>query len=257
MLRLPGLTIAWRTPARTHSSTKVAQKVTAVSEAVVMASIVEFVKVEIWSDVVCPWCYIGKRRFETALARLGDKGIIEPIEVRYRSYQLDPRAPTTQVTPVLDAYAKKFGGRERAEQILAHLTAVAAADGLEFHFDIAKRANTVLAHRALHWVHDVHGAPAQAAAKEHMLEAYFTLGLDISDEDVVASQCAKAGLDVAPLSGWLKDGGGLDAVAADMQAAADREITAVPSYVIDDKFLIPGAQDASLFEQVLGKMLSR
>lgn len=212
---------------------------------------------EIWSDVVCPWCYIGKRRFETALARLGAKGISEPIEVRYRSYQLDPRAPTTQVTPVVDAYAKKFGGRERAEQILTHLTNVAAADGLEFRFDVAKRANTVLAHRVLHWVHDIHGPAAQAAAKEQMLAAYFTLGLDISDVDVLVSQCAGAGLDVSALSAWLADGGGLDAVAADMQAAADREITAVPSYVIDDKFLIPGAQDASLFEQVLGKMLSR
>ena len=100
---------------------------------------------------MCPWCYIGKRRFEKAVAVLREKGVTEPIEVTYRAYQLDPTAPTGAGTPVRDAYAKKFGGRERAEQILGHVTKVASADGIEFRMDIALRANTLLAHRALHF----------------------------------------------------------------------------------------------------------
>ena len=212
---------------------------------------------EIWSDVVCPWFYIGKRRFEEALTRLAAKGIDEPIEVRYRSYQLDPRAPTTHGTPVVDAYAKKFGGRERAEQILAHLTDVARQDGLSFRFDIATRANTLLAHRVLHWALETHGAAAQSAAKELMLAGYFTRGLDVSDAQVLRNLCIEAQLDVGTLDGWLDAGSGMDEVENDIRDAAEREITAVPSYVINDQFLIPGAQDAALFEQVLGKILTR
>ncbi len=106
-------------------------------------------RVEIWSDVVCPWCFIGKRRFDNALQQLKDKGVTEPIEVVYKSFQLDPTAPVDQAMPVVDAYAKKFGGQERAQQILAHVTKIAAADDITFNMEIAVRANTLLAHRAL------------------------------------------------------------------------------------------------------------
>src|SRR6187431_3514883 len=103
-------------------------------------------QVEIWSDVVCPWCYIGKRRFERAVAEVADD-----IEVRavYRPYQLDPSAPRGASVPVVEAYARKFGGPERAEQILDHVTRIAADDGIEFRMDRALRANTLLAHRLL------------------------------------------------------------------------------------------------------------
>ncbi|MBU3748738.1 MAG: AMP-binding protein, partial [Burkholderiaceae bacterium] len=83
-------------------------------------------KVEIWSDVVCPWCFIGKRRFDKAIATLRERGVTTPIEVVYRSYQLDPGAPVGDPVPAVDGYAKKFGGRERAEQIIGHVTRVAA-----------------------------------------------------------------------------------------------------------------------------------
>lgn len=215
------------------------------------------VKVEIWSDVVCPWCYIGKRRFEEALDRLADKGISEPIEIRYRSYQLDPKAPTSPGTPVVDAYAKKFGGRDRAEQILQHLTGVAAQEGLTFRFDIATRANTIMAHRALHWAWATHGAFAQSRMKEALLAAYFTHGRDISSLDVIVDLCTEQGLESQDLRSWLEAGGGIEDVEADIKEAAARDITAVPSYVINDQFLVPGAQDAALFEQVITKILTR
>ncbi len=105
---------------------------------------------EIYSDVVCPWCYIGKRRFEEALNEFEHA---DEIDVRWRPFQLDPRAPATP-SPVLDAYARKFGGPERAMEIIDHITSVAASVGLDFHLDIAQRGNTFAAHRLLWHVRD-------------------------------------------------------------------------------------------------------
>jgi predicted DsbA family dithiol-disulfide isomerase len=222
-----------------------------------MSPIVSPVRVEIWSDVVCPWCYIGKRRFDTAVERLRDKGVTEPIDVVFKSYQLDPTAPVGQSTPVVDAYAKKFGGRERAEQILDHVTRVAAADDIEFNMDIALRANTILAHRALHWALSNHGAQTQATYKERLMKAYFTDGLNVGDPDVVVACAVDCGLDGATLRSWLDSGEGNDDVRGDLQGAAMREITAVPSFVINDQFLIPGAQDVDVFVNVIERILSK
>lgn len=222
-----------------------------------MSPIVSPVRVEIWSDVVCPWCYIGKRRFDNAVKTLRDKGVTEPIEVVFKSYQLDPTAPIGQTSPVADAYAKKFGGRERAEQILGHVTKVAAADDIEFNMDVALRANTILAHRALHWALESHGATTQAIFKERLMKAYFTDGLNVGDADTVASCATECGLDGAALRSWLDTDGGNDEVRDDLQGAAMREITAVPSFVINDQFLIPGAQDVDVFVNVIERILSK
>ncbi len=215
------------------------------------------VKVEIWSDVVCPWCFIGKRRFDTALALLRDRGITEPIEVIYRAYQLDPTAPLGVATPVVEAYAKKFAGRERAEQILTHVTSVAAADNIEFNMDIAVRANTMLCHRALHWALERYGSQAQAHFKETLLGAYFTRGLDVGDADVISSCANDALLDGVALRVWLDTNEGTDAVQADFSAATEREISGVPAFVINDHYMIPGAQDVEVFVNVMQKILSK
>jgi predicted DsbA family dithiol-disulfide isomerase len=215
------------------------------------------VRIEIWSDVVCPWCYIGKRRFEAALTNIERNGITEPIEVIYRSYQLDPHAPVTGTTAVVDAYAKKFGGRERAEQILAHLTSVAAHDGLTFNMDQALRANTILSHRVLHWAFSTYGPATQAMVKEALLEAYFTRGINIGDLEELLSVCAALDLDSEALRTWLSHEKGFKEIQADFEGAAQRDITAVPTYVINDQFMIPGAQDVELFERILTKMLQQ
>src|SRR4051812_48707032 len=102
-------------------------------------------KVEIWSDVVCPWCYIGKRRFEAALARFDHA---DEVEIVFRPYQLDPRASSV-ATPALDGYARKFGGHDQAVKITQHLAETAAADGVTLDFARALRANTFDAHRLL------------------------------------------------------------------------------------------------------------
>lgn len=222
-----------------------------------MAPIVSPVKVEIWSDVVCPWCFIGKRRFEKAVARLREKGVTEPIEVEFRAYQLDPTAPVGAPTPVVEAYAKKFGGTERAEQILSHVTRVAAEDDIEFNMDKALRANTILCHRALHWTLITYGAEKQNHFKEKLLLAYFTNGEDVGDIDTVLATAASLDFDSTALRVWLDSGEGNNDVRADLQNALDMEISGVPCFVIDGKYMIPGAQDVDVFVQVLERVLSK
>lgn len=215
------------------------------------------VNVEIWSDVVCPWCFIGKRRFEAAVARLREKGVTEPINVVFRAYQLDPTAPVGTPTPVVDAYAKKFGGTERAIQILNHVTKVAAGDNIEFNMDIALRANTILCHRALHWALETYGSTHQNNFKEALLRAYFTDGKDVGNITTVLECATEVGLDATQLENFLNSNNGLQEVQQDFQAAIDMEISGVPCFVIDGRYMIPGAQDVDVFEQVLERVLSK
>ena len=214
--------------------------------------------VEVWSDVVCPWCYIGKRRFETAVARLaGDAGFDRQIEMVYRPFQLDPTAPPGTTMPAAEAYARKFGGPERAAAIIDDITAVAAAEGLEFHLERAQRANTRDAHRAL-WYALVSGSRGtQAALKERLLAAYFTDGANVADHDVLATEAGLVGLDRDDVLRMLDSGEGTAEVADSLSFAADAGITAVPTYVIDGRWSVPGAQDPDVFVQVLRRLADR
>jgi predicted DsbA family dithiol-disulfide isomerase len=206
--------------------------------------------VEIYSDVVCPWCYIGKRRFEEALSEFEHA---DEIEVRWRPFQLDPRAPSSP-SPVLDAYARKFGGPERAMEIIDHITSVAAEVGLDFHLDIAQRGNTFLAHRLLWHVRD---DPAlQSEMKERLMRAYFVEGLDVGDPAVLAALAGEVG--VTDAAEFLASDAGTDEVRAGMATAAELEITAVPTYVFDGgKWSVPGAQDPSVFLLIMRKLYER
>ncbi|MCX7274371.1 MAG: DsbA family oxidoreductase [Burkholderiales bacterium] len=171
-------------------------------------------EVEIWSDVVCPWCYIGKRRFERAVAEVAGE-----IEVRavYRPYQLDPTASPGKATPVIDAYAKKFGGPEQAAKIIEHVSGIAAAEGIEFRMYRALRANTVLAHRLL-WVAEATGE--QHALKERLLRAYFEEGLD--------TFAADNGITAVPTFVFAGEG--------------------------EQSWMVPGAQDTDVFVRVFRKL---
>lgn len=211
--------------------------------------------VEVWSDVVCPWCYIGKRRFQTAAAELADDPSFDAdLEIVYRPYQLDPNAPPGAATPVPDVYARKFGGPERAAAIIDNVTAVAAGEGLEFHLDEAKRANTRDAHRLL-WYAERSGRPgAQAALKERLLSAYFTRGLHVGDAAVLAAEAGAAGLDADDARRFLDSDEGRIEVERFLAEAAEAGITAVPTYVIDGRWSIPGAQDPDVFVQVLRRL---
>ena len=208
-------------------------------------------QVEIWSDVVCPWCYIGKRRFEKAAAALADE---VDLQVVFRPYQLDPTASPGKATPVVEAYAKKFGGPQRAEQIIAHVSNEAAGEGLEFRMDRALRANTLLAHRLL-WLAEATGH--QYALKERLLQAYFCDGLDVGDPATLAACAADVGMPEDRVLAFLESDDGTAEVRSQLLSAMDAEISAVPTFVLDGRWAIPGAQDPDTFITLIRRLLTR
>ncbi len=206
-------------------------------------------KVEIWSDVVCPWCYIGKRRFETALARFTEATGAE-VEIEYRAFMLDPRAPA-EAQPVREVYERKFG--PAAEQILERVTSEAAGEGLEFRMDIAKRANTLPAHRLL-VLAGRHGL--QIPLKERLMRAYFTEGADIGDTEALVTLAADVGLEAETARAWLAGDGGNDEVADSLEFAAANGLGSVPTYVFDRRVAVPGAQDPDTFVMIMERVAS-
>ena len=209
------------------------------------------VTVEIWSDVVCPWCYIGKRRFEQAIDELA--GELD-IDVRYRPYQLDPTASPGKSEPVFEAYAKKFGGPEQARMIIDRVTQTAAADGIDFRMDRALRANTLLAHRLLWWAEQPDSPVAQPDLKERLLQAYFVEGADIGDPDTLADLTADIGADRDDVFRFLESDAGVAEVRGYLGHAGELGISAVPTYVLNGQWSIPGAQDPETFVSVLRRM---
>jgi predicted DsbA family dithiol-disulfide isomerase len=185
------------------------------------------VKIEIWSDVVCPWCYIGKRRIENALAEFGHA---DEAEVHWRSYELDPGAPTepTQSTSVM--LARKYGqSPEGAKQMQDRVEAVAAEVGLVYRLSETLHLNTIDAHRLIHLAHAEGGNDLQGRVKEALLEAYFTHARNVADHTVLREVAVAAGLDGA---------------------------TGVPFFVIDAKYGVSGAQPTEVFTQVLERAWS-
>ena len=209
-------------------------------------------RLEIFSDVVCPWCYIGKRRFDRAAANLITAGFNLNLEVNYRPFQLDPTAPLDAPTPVRDAYAKKFGTTERADEILSHVTTIAATEGINFQMDIAIRANTSRAHRLI--------ALAQTTEldhtklKESLMIAYFCEGRDISNIDTLIDIASTFGLDKVQVSEMFNSKLGDQQLDADLLRATELGVTAVPTYVFNEQWSVPGAQDTETFERVLKKL---
>lgn len=212
-------------------------------------------KVEIFSDVVCPWCYIGKRKFEAALAeyRATDGADVE-IDVIWRPYQLDPTAPVGSAQPVSDAYAKKFGGPERAAAIIDKVTGVAADVGIGFRMDRALRANTRDAHRLLGWAFEEYGSEVQSTLKENLLIAYFIDGRHVADVDTLVAIAAESGLDEAEARELLESDDGIAELNQELAEAASHGITAVPTFVFDEKWSIPGAQEPAMFLRAFRRM---
>ena len=209
------------------------------------------VRVKIFSDVVCPWCYIGKRRLDTAVANLVNKGVSLNLEVEFKPFQLDPTAPPALATPVLEAYAKKFGSRERATKILAQVTDVAAKDNIEFRMDRALRVNTMRAHQLLYLAARDYGFQLQTQLEELLFKAYFTDGANIGDNDILISCATEAGMNTESTRNFLLHNEGLAEVENELRLAAEIGISAVPTFVFDEKWSVPGAQDVEVFERIL------
>jgi predicted DsbA family dithiol-disulfide isomerase len=209
------------------------------------------VRVEVWSDVVCPWCYIGKRKFEAALAQYtGD----QTFEVVWRPFQLDPTAPKGVAQPLKEAYEKKFGGPERAAEIIEHVSSVASSVGLSFDMDHAVRANTMDAHRLIGYALSTHGPDVQSEVKERLMRAYFTEGRNIGDLATLAALAAEVCLDHDEVARFLASNDGMTELAAELEQAMDLGVTGVPHFVFDGRWAIPGAQDPELFLRAFQRM---
>ncbi len=205
-------------------------------------------KVEIWSDVVCPWCWIGKRRFEEALAGFPHR---EQVEVVWRSFELDSSAPAELPHGVAEHLAGKYGvSRREAEAMIDRMTQNAAQDGLDFRFDIARSGNTFDAHRLLHLAAE---RGRQGELKERLFAAYLSQGRPIGDHGTLLAVATEAGLDAAEVRDVLESERYAEAVRADEAEAAAVGISGVPFFVVDRKYGVSGAQPAELLRQVLDR----
>ncbi len=196
-------------------------------------------KVEIWSDVVCPWCYIGKRHFEAAMAQFAHA---DEVELVWRSFELDPNAgPSRAATGDYAArLARKYGSSvEQAQGMIDNMVGVAAGVGLDFRFDLSRTGNTFDAHRLLHLALS---RGVQDALKERLDRATFSEGLPVSDHDALTALAVEVGLDEAEVREVLAGDRYAEAVRADEEQAMDIGITGVPFFVIDGRFGVPGAQ---------------
>ncbi|TWG97363.1 putative DsbA family dithiol-disulfide isomerase [Nocardioides sp. J9] len=203
-------------------------------------------RIEIWADVVCPWCYIGKRRLEKALAGFEHR---DEVEVVYRSFELDPFAPEVGTETTVTVLGRKFGADEAAtREMMARADEVAAAEGLTMAHADALHARTLTAHRLIHLART---EGRQAAMVEELLAAYFTRGETLGDHDVLRAAAAAAGLDGARVEEVLASDEFRDDVTADVNQARAYGSTGVPFFVLDGRFGISGAQPTELFSQAL------
>jgi len=205
-------------------------------------------QVEIWSDVVCPWCYLGKRRFERALAAFDHSA---DVEVVYRSFELDPSAPRGETTPVVDMLAGKYGMTpQQAEDVQRQMEERAAGDGLTFRMAGLRSGNTRDAHRLIQLAR-VRGR--QAELMERLHRAYFTDQESVFDHAALTLLAAEAGLDADEAAKVLDSGEYADEVTADEQTAHALGATGVPFFVIDRRYGISGAQPAEVISQALAQ----
>jgi len=203
-------------------------------------------KVEIWSDVVCPWCYIGKRRFEAALGRFAHR---DQVDIVWRSFELDPHAPRRTPGSLNDMLAHKIGvSPAQAAAMNQHVTDLAAAEGLDYQLDHAQHGNTFDAHRLIHLA-AAHGL--QAEAKERLLQAYFTQGLPIGDAETLVAIGSELGIAGDQVHAMLSSDDYAGEVRADQRRAAAFGIRGVPFFVIDEQYGVSGAQATDIFLDAL------
>ncbi len=204
-----------------------------------------------WSDVVCPWCYIGKRRLEKALESFPHAA---EVEVVWHSYQLDPGAPTEGAERSSDMLARKYGGGPDAiRQMQDRVEAAAAEEGLLYRLGETLHVNTLDAHRLLHLALEVGGSELQGALKEALLAAYFLEARNVADHAVLTDIATASGLPADRVTAVLTGTEHVDDVHADIAQAQAFGSTGVPFFVIDEKYGVSGAQPAELFGQALAK----
>lgn len=205
-------------------------------------------KVEIWSDIICPWCYIGKRRFETALAEFDGR---ERVETIWRSYELDPRAPQHYPGTLIERLAQKYRvSLKEAAVMTARVTAVAAEAGLHYRLEEARPGNTFNAHRLIHYA-ATHGLGLPVM--ERLMQGYFSEALPVGDPEALISVADEAGLDPKETRAVLAGDAHAAEVRADEERASHLGISGVPHFLFNEGFAISGAQPLEIFMAALRK----
>jgi predicted DsbA family dithiol-disulfide isomerase len=205
-------------------------------------------RVDVWSDIACPWCYVGKRRLEAALARFGHR---DEVELVWRAFELDPSAPRAVKAdvPYTERLAKKYRTTvAQAQLMIDRMTGVAKAEGLEFRFDLVHPGNMFDAHRLLHLAHD---RGVQDQLKERLFRAYMTDGEALGDPGVLTRIAGEAGLDAGEVTAVLTTDTYAAEVRADEAEARELGITGVPFFVLANRIGVSGAQTADVLLQAL------
>ncbi|GIT79093.1 DSBA oxidoreductase [Leifsonia sp. LS1] len=209
----------------------------------------EPIKIDIWSDIACPWCYIGKRKFEAGSGLFAGAGDGRDVEVEYHSFELSPDTPVDFDGSEVDFLSGHKGlPADQVEQMLERVTGIASSVGLDYDFEHLKHTNTVKAHELLHFA-KAHGKQLELA--ERLFQAYFVEGGHVGRIEDLADLAASVGLDRAEAITALESEQYLPAVREDQRSAGEFGINGVPFFVIDGKYGVSGAQDAATFAQVL------
>lgn len=206
-------------------------------------------RIDVWSDVVCPWCYLGKRRLEAAMTQLD---FADELDVRWRAFQLDPTA-TAEPKDLATAIDRKYGPGA-FDGMSRRLGALGEDVGIDYRFDLAQRVTSVPALMLVAWVESSLGRDAADRLHDRLFRAYFTEGANIADAANLVDWAVDVGADRALAGEAVATGAGRDAVVADLEAAAERQITGVPAFVIEDAHLIPGAQDVDTLRNLLTRI---
>ena len=203
-------------------------------------------EVEIWSDVLCPFCYIGKRKFEKALQQFGAQ---DKVRITWKSFQLDPDFQAGNGGDYRTQLQNKKGwSDQQITQMLVHVTHTAQEVGLDFHFEKAVLANSYQAHRLLHFAKQ---AGKQDNLKELLLNAHFVAGKDVADMAILLALAIEAGLEKTEVESFLATQALAEAVQQDIYEAHQVGVRGVPFFVFDRKYAVSGAQESSVFLQAL------
>ncbi|WP_460718903.1 DsbA family oxidoreductase [Microbacterium aureliae] len=207
------------------------------------------IRIDVWSDIACPWCYIGKRNLEQGLAAAAAEGDLPEVEVVYRSFELSPDTPEDFEGDESDYLVQHKGiSREQAGAMLERVTAVAAEAGLGYRVDLLQHTNTVRAHELLHYAKS---RGRQHEMAERLMAAYFTEGRHVGRVDDLVTLAAESGLDADEARHALEQGRFREAVSADQAQARAWGITGVPFFVIDETYGVSGARPAAAFAQIV------
>lgn len=202
-------------------------------------------KIEVYSDIACPWCYLGERRLARALKRFPGR---DDVEVVFRPFQLDPTL-SDRAVPLLAELERKFGANAKA--MTERITETGSIEGIDFVWTHALAVNTLTAHRLLRLAEREYGAAVQRDLAGKLFEAHFEEGADVSDPGELTALAVECGLDAKRVAEYLASDEGLAETKAEIATAHDLGVTAVPTFIIDEQYAVQGAQPPEIFLQVL------